>query len=101
MRGIYSSWGFREHPKIRLDPARPAPRTSVLSRRAPAEELAVSRFALEFAVFNDDLPSREHGFDHPTNPPAFIRAIVHAHVVGLCADGLLFVRVKDNDICIA
>ena len=68
------------------------------SRRASAKELSVSTFTFEFPMFNDDISAREHGFDRSTNPPAFIRAVVHTHMMGFCADRLFFARVKDHDV---
>src|SRR5207237_1279341 len=66
--------------------------------RAPSQESSVPGFSLERSTFDDYRSSRQHRFDDAANLPAFICAVVHAHVMRLRADRLLAVRIEDHNV---
>jgi len=63
-----------------------------------AKKLACARAADEFSSFDHGAPAREDSFWGSFDLSALEHRIVHAHVMGFCADDLLFVRIKDHEV---
>src|SRR6185312_8029590 len=66
--------------------------------RPSFDELPVASLTLELALIDYHFAARQNGFNNAANGTTFIGAIVDIHVVGLRADCLVSVRVKDHDV---
>src|SRR5579862_7228999 len=62
------------------------------------EELATAGLSKEFVSINDDLAARDHGSGHASHLDPFEHGVIHTHVVGFRADGVLTLGIKDDQI---
>src|SRR5262249_28736730 len=67
-------------------------------KRSPFYESPGARFAFELAIFHDHLSPRQHSLGDALHTPSFIRAVIHAHMMGRRADRLFAVRIEDHYI---
>ena len=52
------------------------------------------------SAFYDSLSVCDHYLRHPLDLHAFIKVVIHVHVVGLGADDSLLIWIKHNDISV-
>src|SRR5580658_9262516 len=84
-----SSWAHMCRRPTRL------PKTMLRLRvESPLEKITRARASQEFIPFDDHDAAREHGVGHARNLNSFKHRIVNAHVMSLCTDGMLAVRIK-------
>ena len=65
---------------------------------SPFQKASLSWLAVEFLSIHNYLAAGKHYVRHAFYPDAFKHRIIHAHVVGLGADGVLAVGVEDDEI---
>ena len=63
-----------------------------------AKELAGAGAADEFAGLDDGAAAGENGFGRAFDLDALEHGIIHAHVVGLCADDFLVIGIEDDHV---
>src|SRR5262245_11669494 len=73
-------------------------RRNLSCKEAPLQEPALSGFALECPVFNNDVSARQSDFRHTAASAPFISAVVHSHVVRGGADDQFTFWIEDHDV---
>src|SRR5262245_22969819 len=76
----------------------PVQRTLYSSECPAFQESSGTGLTFEDSTLNDDLPAREHGFGHPAHFTALVGAVIDAHVMRSCADGLFTVGIEDHHV---
>src|SRR5919197_942523 len=70
-------------------------------RGAALQKFSLTGTAEKVFVLNQHTPAREHDICHTLHFDSFEHRIVHTHVVGFGADGVLAVGIEDHEISVA